>query len=120
VDGNYHVVRDLTIEQAETVVWLDYPLIIPLWRVIRRTIGRIVTHAELWNGNRETWRGAFFGRDSLILWILKTHRVRRREFTAVFNAPEHAHRTLIRLRSPRATAHWLKGIVSTFRSPSPL
>lgn len=108
VDGNYHVVRDLTIGQAETVVWLDYPLIIPLWRVIRRTIGRIVTHAELWNGNRETWRGAFFGRDSLILWILKTHRVRRREFTALFRQPEHARRTVIHLRSPRATDRWLE------------
>jgi hypothetical protein len=28
---------------------------------------------ELWGGNRETWRGAFFSRDSLFLWALKTH-----------------------------------------------
>lgn len=112
VDGNYLAVRDLTIGQAESVIWLDYPIIIPLWRVFPRTLRRILRKEELWNGNRETWRGALFGRDSLVVWILKMHRVRRREFTAIFNAPEHAHRTLIRLRSPRATARWLAAVIS--------
>jgi adenylate kinase family enzyme len=110
VDGNYAAVRDLTIGQAETVVWLDYPIFIPLWRVFPRTLRRIIRKEELWNGNRETWRGALFGRDSLVVWIVKMHRVRRREFTAIFNTPEHAHRTLVRLRSPRATARWLKSM----------
>src|SRR6476469_5798089 len=27
VDGNYRAVRDLTIGQAESVIWLDYPII---------------------------------------------------------------------------------------------
>ncbi len=111
VDGNYSAVRDLTIGQAETVIWLDYPLIVPLWRVFPRTVRRIIRQEELWNGNRETWRGALFGRDSLVVWILKMHRVRRREFTAVFNAPEHAHRTLVHLRSPRATNRGLADAV---------
>lgn len=110
VDGNYRAVRDLTIGQAETVVWLDYPIIIPLWRVIPRTLRRIIRKEELWNGNRETWRGALFGRDSLVVWILKMHGTRRREFSALFGAPEHAHRTLIRLRSPRATTRWLASL----------
>lgn len=109
-DGNYSAVRDLTIGQAETVVWLDYPIIIPLWRVVPRTLRRIIRREELWNGNRETWRGALFGRDSLVVWILRMHRKRRREFAAVFDAPEHAHRTLVRLRSPRATARWLANL----------
>lgn len=109
-DGNYSAVRDLTIDQADTVVWLDYPIIIPLWRVFPRTLRRIIRKEELWNGNRETWRGALFGRDSLVVWILTKHHTRRREFAAVFSAPEHAHRTLVRLRSPRATARWLRGI----------
>src|SRR5689334_18225476 len=40
-DGNYGAVRDLTIGQADTVIWLDYPMIVPLWRVLPRTIKRI-------------------------------------------------------------------------------
>ncbi len=110
VDGNYSAVRDLTIGQAETVIWLDYPIIIPLWRVFPRTLRRIIRREELWNGNRETWRGALFSRDSLVIWIVTKHHTRRREFAAVFGAPEHAHRILVRLRSPRATARWLRGI----------
>jgi adenylate kinase family enzyme len=109
-DGNYPAVRDLTIGQAEAVVWLDYPIIIPLWRVFPRTVQRIIRREELWNGNRETWRGALLGRDSLVVWIVRMHHKRRREFAVIFSAPEHAHRTLVRLRSPRATARWLRGI----------
>jgi adenylate kinase family enzyme len=100
-------VRDLTIGQADTVIWLDYPMIVPLWRVIPRTIRRIVRREELWNGNRETWRGALFGRYSLVVWIIRVHRKRRREFATLFAQPEHAGRTIIRLRSPRATKEWL-------------
>lgn len=109
-DGNYAAVRDLTIGQAEAVVWLDYPIIIPLWRVLPRTVRRIIRHEELWNGNRETWRGALLGRDSLVVWILKMHHKRRRELAALFSVPEHAHRTLVRLRSPHATARWLRSL----------
>ena len=112
-DGNYSAVRDLTIGQAETVVWLDYPIIIPLWRVFPRTLRRIILREELWNGNRETWRGALFGRHSLVVWILRMHHKQRREFATILGAPEHAHRTIIRLRSPQATARWLRGITRT-------
>src|SRR4051794_175555 len=52
VDGNYGAVRELTVGQADTVVWLDYPMIVPLWRVFPRTLRRIIRREELWNGNR--------------------------------------------------------------------
>ncbi len=113
VDGNYTAVRDLTIGQADTVVWLDYPIVVPLWRVFPRTLRRIIRREELWNGNRETWRGALFGRDSLVVWIVKMHGKRRREFDAIFRAPEHAHRILVRLRSPREMARWLSNVIGT-------
>jgi adenylate kinase family enzyme len=106
-DGNYAAVRDLTIGQADTIVWLDYPIIVSLWRVTRRTLWRIVRREELWNGNRETWRNTFFSRDALIPWVLKTHRPRRREFIALFQQPQYAGRRVVRLRSPRAANRWL-------------
>src|SRR4051795_5418694 len=56
VDGNYGSrVGDL-LDQADTVVWLDYPRLLVLARVVRRTCLRQVLRQELWNGNRESWR----------------------------------------------------------------
>src|SRR5262245_39924630 len=62
IDGNYDSkLGETVVGEADTVVWLDLPLRIKLPRVWRRTLHRIRGDAELWNGNRETWRGAFIG-----------------------------------------------------------
>jgi adenylate kinase family enzyme len=100
VDGNYPAVRDLTIGQAETVVWLDYPIVIPLWRVFPRTLRRIIRHEELWNGNRETWRQTLFTRDSMLLWGLTSWRRSRRNTGEALRATPH-HARVIVLRTPR-------------------
>lgn len=108
-DGNYVAVRSLIWERADTLIWLDYPMAVPLWRVTRRTLWRIVRRVELWNGNRERWRDVF-SRDNLWLSILRTHRRRRREFAALVAQPEYAHLTVIRLRSPRAANRLLAAL----------
>src|SRR5512141_2294296 len=36
VDGNYGKVRDIIWGRADTIVWLDYPFLIVLWRLTRR------------------------------------------------------------------------------------
>ena len=69
-DGNYRAVRDLVWSRADTIIWLDYPLIVNLWRLTRRNIVRIATGAELYHGNRESFRTHFLSRDSLYLWAL--------------------------------------------------
>ena len=71
-DGNYSKARDLIWGRATTIVWLDYALPVILGQLIWRTLKRVITRVELWNGNRETLRGAFFSKDSLFLWALKT------------------------------------------------
>jgi adenylate kinase family enzyme len=107
VDGNYtSTLGDLVLRRADTVVWLDLPLARILWRVSRRTIGRVVRRTELWSGNRETWRNAFFTRESLFVWAVQTHgRFRRR--LPVRLATDFPHIHLVRLRSPREIRRWL-------------
>jgi adenylate kinase family enzyme len=106
-DGNYSKVRDIVWGRADTIVWLDYPLPLTLWRVTTRTLRRCFTHEELWNGNRETLREALFSRDSIILFSLRTHRRRKRQYPELFGRPAYAHLHVVHLRSPRTARRWL-------------
>lgn len=106
-DGNYSAVRDIVWRRADTIVWLDYALPVIMGRVTKRTIRRFVTQEELWNGNREQFWDAFYSRDSIIWWALRTYRRRRREYPALFSMPEYAHLNVVHLQSPRAAGEWL-------------
>jgi adenylate kinase family enzyme len=110
VDGNYRKVRDIVWTRADTIIWLDYPLPVILTRLFKRTLRRVITREELWNGNRETLRGTLLSRDSLLLWALKTYRRRRRETPLWLARPEYQHLALIHLTSPRAADRWLAQI----------
>jgi len=106
VDGNYErKLGDLVLERADTVVWLDLPLRVALTRVTRRTIGRIRTGEELWNGNRESWRLGFFGWESMFVWTIRSH-LRSRQVRAE-RLRRHPGLRVVRLRSPREVASYL-------------
>jgi adenylate kinase family enzyme len=91
--------------RADLLVWLDLPLPLKLARAVGRSWRRIVRDEPLWNGNRETWRGAFFERDSVIRYAIRSHFRDRRELPR----PEHAHKTL-RLATPRDVDRWLAAL----------
>jgi adenylate kinase family enzyme len=111
VDGNYPEVREIIWCRADTVVWLDYGLVLTMWRLVRRTFRRVATRETLWNGNRERDLHAhFFSRDSIFLWALRTYGQRRREYPALLGSPAYAHVLPVRLRSPRATTRWLASL----------
>jgi shikimate kinase len=81
IDGSYRSkLGDLVLERADTVVWLDLPRRVWLPRLLRRTARRVVLREELWNGNRESLRGVFGGRDSLIAFALRSERRRRQRY----------------------------------------
>jgi adenylate kinase family enzyme len=104
-DGSYHgKLGDSVLERADLVVWLDLPFRVVAGRVWVRTLRRIRNREELWGGNRETWREAFFSRDSLFVWIVTTHRSRRRRYLERLDRYE-----LVRLRSQREIDAWLDG-----------
>jgi adenylate kinase family enzyme len=109
-DGNYGQVRDLIWPRAELLVWLDYALPRVLLQLFRRTMRRLLTRQELWNGNRERWRAHFLSRESLFLWAVQTHHRRRRQWPARLREPEHRHLAVVRLENPGATARWLAAV----------
>jgi adenylate kinase family enzyme len=105
-DGNYSRARDIILPRAETVVWLDLPLRTCLWRVVRRTVRRTSRREVLWGTNREQW-SRLVGGDSLIWWVLRTHRRRRREWEVLIAGPETRHLRVARLRSAGEIEAWL-------------
>lgn len=109
MDGGYSPIRDLIWSRADTIVWLDYPMRTVLGRWARRTVSRIRSGEEFWpgTGNRESLHNAF-RRDGLLVWILRTHRGRRRRMAAQLAASPHL--TQVRLRSPAETGRWLRDI----------
>jgi len=107
IDGNYvRKLGDLVLGAADTIVWLDLPFPLKLRRLWRRTIDRIRLDVELWSGNKESWRGAFWGRDSLFWWMVKTHFRHKREWPPRFAGDPR----VVRLRSVREAKEWLDGV----------
>ena len=80
VDGNYNVVRDIVWPRATTVVWLNYSFPVVLWRALRRTLIRCVSRQTIFSGNQETIKRSFFSRESILLWVFTTYRLRRKQF----------------------------------------
>lgn len=104
IDGNYErKLGDLVIGPADTLVWLDLPFALKLRRLWRRTIQRIRDDVELWSGNKESYRGAFWGPDSLFWWMVKTHFRHKRQWPARFAGDPR----VVRLRSVREAKEWL-------------
>ena len=108
IDSDYRrKLGTLVLERADTVVWLDLPLRVCLRRLWKRSIPRIRRREPLWNGNLETWRGAFWGRESLFVYAVRKHVSQRRTLPELLARPELAHLDVVRLRSPAAVERWL-------------
>ena len=105
VDGNYRQVRDLVWARAQVIVVLD----LPRWRVmaqlLRRTITRSARGAELWNGNRESFRNLLSTNAdrNVVLWSWRTHGRYHLEVPAVARA-EAGHARVVVLSNRRAIA----------------
>lgn len=81
IDGNYTVISDVVRARAELLVALDLSRPVVLTRLLHRTATRMLTGAELWNGNREDWRNllTYDPELNILLWSHQNFgRLRRR------------------------------------------
>ncbi|MEE9514122.1 MAG: hypothetical protein V3V46_08590, partial [Anaerolineales bacterium] len=98
IDGNYGKVRDIVWPRATHVVWLNYPFRAIFSRALRRTLRRVVSREKLFGGNRESLSRALFNPESIIWWVLRTYRRRRREYPQLFQLPQNKHLEIIELK----------------------
>jgi adenylate kinase family enzyme len=88
VDGNYSTVRLLVWARADTVVWVDPSHPVVMARVVRRTLRRVFTREELWNGNREPWSNLFSWERSIVAWSWSQRRKYRDRYSTAMSDPE--------------------------------
>jgi adenylate kinase family enzyme len=105
IDGNYADVQDLTWIRAQVLVWIDFGLPTVLWRLLRRTFRRFMKREEF-HSNREQF-SRMFSRKSIIIWAIRSHGPRRRNYEQLLTLPRYAHLQVVRLRSPAAVRDWV-------------
>jgi adenylate kinase family enzyme len=100
VEGNYSAVRPLVWAEADTVVWFDLPRWQVMSRVIPRTLRRVATREELWNGNREPLANLYSldMERNIVVWSWKRHHLLKARFTAAERDPAWDHLRFRRVR----------------------
>lgn len=100
---------DITLPEADTVVWLDMPRSMVMRRVTTRTVRRAVRREELWNGNREPLTN-FYKWDpeqNIIRWSWTKYAQYRQNFSAAMVDGTWAHLDVHRLTSAQAVSKFL-------------
>ena len=113
IDGNYgSLVQKDVWERADTVVWLNLSRWTVMRSVTQRTLKRMVTREELWNGNREDPRNLFSLNPSknLIVWTWTRYDGYVARYFDAMSDPEWSHLEFVRLRSRSEMGEYLAGL----------
>jgi adenylate kinase family enzyme len=107
--GNYGKVRDIVWLRAEAVIWLDYPFLVVLGRLWRRTWRRWWTKELLWGTNYERLFPQFklWSKESLFNWLVQSYGRHKRQFPQLFARPEYKHLMVYRFTQPGDLEAWL-------------
>jgi len=109
LDGNYSSVLDLVWARADTVVWFDLPRAMVMRQLIPRTVGRMLSRRELWNGNRESLKFLLNRDESILWWAWTQHDKYAKRYAEAIADPANAHLAFVRVRSRAETRALLRG-----------
>ena len=118
-DGNKSAVRDLVWPRADSIIWLDYPLVVSLWRLGKRALWRtsVLKAQAAETGGKAGLPKQFLSAAKGVLTALRSHKGQRREYPRMFAEPENHHLAVVRLRSPGATRRWLARVIEGINTP---
>ena len=106
IDGAYRgKLGDLVLDAADVVVWLDLPFASGCRACSGAPPGAFRGREELWNGNKETLANVIWGRESLLVFAVRSHFRRRRDYPAAL-----ASRHVVRLRTPAEVERFLTDV----------
>ena len=106
LDTAYSRWLDIPLARVQLIVALDYPRLVSLQRLVRRTVARSVDKRQICNGNTESLRLAF-SKDSIVRWHFTSFRHKRRRIRGWID--DAGGPRVLHLTSPRQAEAWLAG-----------
>ena len=110
LDGNYSMARDIIWERVTTVIILNLPFYQVFYRAIYRTLKRILTKEVIFNENVETWGNAFFSKDGIPFWVIKTYRKRKKKYKELVQSPEFSNIEFIDLKTIKSISKYIDNL----------
>jgi adenylate kinase family enzyme len=114
IDGNYSHVRDIVWLKADVIAFIDLPKYQVMFRVVKRTLRRLVRREELWNGNRESFRNVLSldPAKNIMMWSWSTHAKYHEQVPGEARA-QTDHARIVVLRTTRSVKAFLESAPSS-------
>ena len=118
IDGSYveWTVKGPIWKRADTVVWLRLSRAATMRQLLGRSLRRVVTRQELWNGNRERLQTLLDPKKSIITDVWSRYRKYNRDFERHCRDPRFSHINFVVLRSRKEISRWLDTVATDARA----
>jgi len=104
--GNHSTCREEVFSRATHVIWLNYSFPVIFYRALKRTVKRVFLREECCNGNHEGFRHAFLSTNSILWWVCKTYRLRKKQYCSLRDRTDFKDKTFFEFQSPREAEAW--------------
>lgn len=99
IDGNYAESLDIRLQNAETIIFLDTPLFICLYRIVYRTIRsklgkESALPRRIKEANKIKKQKATEGLIGFCLFVIRFHLFKKRKIKNILNSKEHSEKVL--------------------------
>lgn len=112
LDGNYSRTSAIKWERVDAIIWIDLGFTRTLWQLLSRTVKRATVRKELWpgTGNRDSLSRAFFSKESILFWFLRTYHRNRVKYAKLMQSEDFANIQMIQLRSRREVERFIEQV----------
>lgn len=107
VEGNFSKLADVVWHRADVLVWLDFPLLLIIRRIVRRSLRQLTGREDSAQAKRLTWRKAFFGRRSLLRTAIRKYRKNRPRYTKQVAETASLGVQVVRLHNTKGVNDWM-------------
>jgi hypothetical protein len=106
LDGAPYYEDDLIYGATDTVIFLDYPKLLVMWRVLRRTLVIELFRRPV-GAHRPSGLGVWRDSEHPLRWAWASHQARRQEGLALIARPDLADAEVIHFTRPVQARRWM-------------